>query len=92
MMDGDGKSDTPTVPGKSPNKAAEPAAEAAEGRGVAKGKTLEHNRLRTQGRESVRSGLERIRQAAGRQQQLRFTTLLHHVHDVGRGCSRPTMR
>jgi group II intron reverse transcriptase/maturase len=84
MMNGDGKSDTAVVPEKLPNKAAEPAAEAVEGREVAEGKTPKHNTLRTQSREGVHSTLERIRQAARQQKQLRFTALLHHVYDVER--------
>ena len=84
MTNGGGKSDTSIVPKKLSNKAAEPAAEAVEGRGVTKGKTLERNTLRTQSRESVPNGLERIRQAARRQKELRFTTLLHHVYDLER--------
>jgi group II intron reverse transcriptase/maturase len=49
MMDDQGKSHSPIVPKKSPNKAQ--AAEGTEGRWLAKGKTLEQNTLRTQGRE-----------------------------------------
>src|SRR5206468_2315566 len=37
MMHGRGKSDSSVVPGKPPNRAEEPAAEAVEGRGLAKG-------------------------------------------------------
>ena len=37
MMNGRGKSDSPIVPGKPPNKAEGPAAEVVEGRGLAKG-------------------------------------------------------
>ena len=37
-----------------------------EGRGLAKGKTPERNRFRTQSREDMFSALERIRQAARR--------------------------
>jgi group II intron reverse transcriptase/maturase len=84
MKHGDGKSDSAVVPRKLPNKAAEPAAEAVEGRAVAEGKTLERNTLRTQSRVGVPSTLERIRQAARQQKQLRFTALLHHVYDVER--------
>jgi group II intron reverse transcriptase/maturase len=84
MTYGGGKSDTAVVPKKLPNKAAEPAAEAVEGREVAEGKTLERNTLRTQSRAGVPSTLERIRQAARQQKQLRFTALLHHVYDVER--------
>jgi hypothetical protein len=48
MMDDQGKSHSSIVPEKSPNKAQ--AAEGTEGRELAKGKTLEQNTLRTQGR------------------------------------------
>ncbi|HXQ20523.1 MAG TPA: hypothetical protein VN812_02530, partial [Candidatus Acidoferrales bacterium] len=51
---------------------------------MAEGKTLERNTLRTQSRAGVPSTLERIRQAARQQKQLRFTALLHHVYDVER--------
>ena len=84
MMHGDGKSDTFVVPKKLPNKAAGPAAEAAEGREVAKGNTLEPNTRRTQSRGSVPSTLERVRGAAREDKQLRFTALLHHVYAVER--------
>ena len=83
MMSGGGKSDSLVVPGKSPNKAEGPAAEAMEGRRLAKGKTLRQNAHRTQGRESAPSALERIRQAAQKARRQRFTTLLHHVYDLG---------
>lgn len=78
------KSDTPIVPTKLPNKAARAAAEAVEGRGVAKGNSLERNALRTQGRDGASSALERVRQAAKKDRQQRFTALLHHVYDIDR--------
>ncbi len=84
MMDGRGKSDGSVVPGKLPNKAGKPAAEAVEGRGPAKGNSPERNALRTQSREGAPSALERVRQAAGRERKQRFTTLLHHVYDIDR--------
>ncbi len=84
MMDGRGKSDRPVVPGKLPNKAPERAAEAVEGRGLAKGNSPERNVLRTQSRESAPSALERVRQAARRDRKQRFTALLHHVYDIDR--------
>ena len=84
MMNGRGKSDSSAVPRKPPNKAEEPAAEAVEGRGLAKGNTLEQNAPRTQGRAGAPSALERIRQAAQRDRQQRFTALLHHVYDLNR--------
>jgi group II intron reverse transcriptase/maturase len=83
-MDGRGKSDGSVVPGKLPNKAGNPAAEAVEGRGPAKGNSPERNALRTQSREGAPSALERVRQAAGRERKQRFTTLLHHVYDIDR--------
>ncbi len=84
MMNDRGKSDSSTVPGKSPNKAGQPAAEAMEGKGLAEGNLLERNALRTQRREGVPSALERVRQAAGKDRKQQFTALLHHVYDVDR--------
>jgi group II intron reverse transcriptase/maturase len=84
MMNGHGKSDSSAVPKKSPNKAEGPAAEVTEGRGLAKGNSPECNALRTQGRESTTSALERVRQAARKDRKQRFTALLHHIYDVER--------
>jgi len=84
MMNGRGKSDSPIVPRKPPNKAKGPAAEAVEGRGLAKGKKLGQNAPRTQGRAGAPSEHERLRQAARRDRKQRFTALLHHVYDVER--------
>ena len=79
-----GKSDSSIEPAKSPNSAEGPAAEAREGRELAKGNSPECNALRTQGRESTPSALERVRQAARKDRKRRFTTLLHHIYDVER--------
>jgi group II intron reverse transcriptase/maturase len=79
MMNGEGKSDGPIVPTKSPNKAGQPAAEAMEGRGLAKGNTSQRNAPRTQRRTSAPSELERVRQAARKDRKARFTALFHHV-------------
>ena len=76
MTNGRGKSDSSTVPAKSPNKAVGPAAEAMEGKELAKGNSPERNALRTQGRESTLSALERVRQAARKDKKQRFTALL----------------
>ncbi len=81
MMDERGKSDRPVVPEKSPNKAGPPAAEAMEGRGLAKGNLLEQNASRTPSRSDAPSALERVRQAAKEDKQMRFTALLHHIYD-----------
>ena len=84
MMNGRGKSDNSVVPAKSPNKAEGPAAEAMEGRGLAKGNSPECNVLRTQSREGAISALERVRQVAKNDRKQRFTALLHHIYDVDR--------
>ena len=84
MMHGRGKSDRPVVPTKPPNQVARAAAEAVEGRGVAEGNSLERNVRRTQSRVSARSALERVRQAASRDRQQRFTALLHQDYDIER--------
>ena len=81
MTNGPGKSDRPEVPEKSPNKAGQPAAEEMEGRGLAKGNLPQQNASRTPSREDALSALERIRQAAVRDKQLRFTALLHHIYN-----------
>ena len=83
-MDGRGKSDGSVVPGKSPNKAGQPVAEAVEGRGPTKGNPPERNVLRTQSRAGAPSALERVRQVAEGDRRQRFTALLHHVYDIDR--------
>jgi len=78
------KSDRPIVPRKPPNKGAgHRPAEAVEGRGRAKGNPSQHDTHRTQSRGGgVPSALERIRQAARRNKDERFTALYHHVCEV----------
>lgn len=80
-MNGPGKSDSRVVPGKSPNKAGQPAAEGMEGRRLAEGNLRQQNAPRAQHRDGAPSALERVRQAAARDRKMRFTTLLHHVYD-----------
>jgi hypothetical protein len=82
MMNGHGKSDRPTVPMKSSNKAGQPAAEGMEGKGLAEGNLRRQNAPRTPSREGAHSALERVRQAARRDRKMRFTALLHHVYNV----------
>jgi RNA-directed DNA polymerase len=82
MTHGREKSDRVVVPQKSPNKAERTAAEAMEGRTLAKGNSRERNAPRTQRRTSTPSALERVRQAAKKDRKQRFTALLHHVYDV----------
>jgi len=81
MTNGPGKSDRPTVPEKSPNKAGQPVAEGMEGSGLAKGNLPQQNASRTPSREDALSALERVRQAAKKDKQLRFTALLHHIYN-----------
>jgi group II intron reverse transcriptase/maturase len=77
-------SDRPVVPAKSPNDARPPAEEAMEGRGLTEGNSRQQNASRTPRRTNAPSALERVRQAARRDKQMRFTALLHHVYDVAR--------
>jgi hypothetical protein len=49
-MNGQGTSDRPVVPAKLPNNAGAPAAEAVEGRGLAKGNADQQTTPRTQRR------------------------------------------
>src|SRR5438128_5105607 len=97
MTNGLGKSDSPVVPEKSPNKTGQPVAEGMEGGGLAKGNLPQQNASRTPSRkdapsalERVRqaagkdapSALERVRQAAGKDKKLQFTALLHHIYNL----------
>jgi RNA-directed DNA polymerase len=82
MTNGPGKSDSPTVPGKSSNNAGPPVAEGTEGRGLAKGNLPQQNASRIQSRNDAPSALERVRQAAGKDKKLRFTALLHHIYNL----------
>jgi len=87
-VDGRGKSDSPIIPGKPPNKGrgAPRLAEAVEERGLAKGNPVRHDRDRAQDRVALQSALDRVRQAASNDRELRFTTLWHHVYDIRRLC------
>src|SRR5947207_11949201 len=82
MTNGPGKSDHPVVPGKGPKKARPTAAEGMEGRGLAKGNPPQQNAFRTPSRKDAPSALERVRQAAKQDKQLRFTALLHHIYNL----------
>ena len=75
-----GKSDRLVVPRNSPNNAGRPAAEAREGRSLAKGNPKRTDTGRTRRRpKPVQDGLARVREAARRDKNARFTALLHHV-------------
>jgi group II intron reverse transcriptase/maturase len=82
MHDG-GQSDGPVVPEKLPNNAQGGAAEVVEERGSAKENTVSATRPGHCAGQGVSSGLDRVRRAAQKDRQARFTALLHHV-DVDR--------
>ena len=68
------------VPAKPPNKAAQAVAEAVEGRELTKENTSMPNISRTQCRkEDMPNGLERVRQAAQRSRNEKFSALFHHI-------------
>jgi Retron-type reverse transcriptase len=79
-MHGDGESHSGIVPTRRSNEGRGGPKEIAEGRPLAKENTEEPNPCRTPSRENGSSGLDRVRQAAKRDKQLRFTALLHHVN------------
>src|SRR6201998_713618 len=72
-----GKSDSPVVPAKPPNKAM--AAEVVEERGLAKENTDSSTRSGRRAGSGVPSGLDRVREVARKDRGARFTALLHHV-------------
>jgi RNA-directed DNA polymerase len=78
-----GQSDGLVVPEKLPNNAQGGAAEAVEGRGPAKENAASQTRAGHSAGQGVSSGLDRVRQAAQKDREARFTALLHHV-DVDR--------
>ncbi len=74
-----GKSDSPVVPAKLPNKPGEPGAEVVEGRGLAKGNTASKTRPGHGAGTDAPRALGRVRQVAQQDKEARFTALLHHV-------------
>ncbi len=79
-MNDHGKSDGPVVPAKPLNKLAVMAgAEVVEGRGPAKGNTASESRPGRGAGMGVSSDLDRVRQLAREDKDVRFTALLHHV-------------
>ena len=74
-----GKSDRPVVPVKPPNNPVLAGAEAVEGRGLPKGNADSEPRSGRSAGLGVSSGLDRVRQVARKDKQVRFTALLHHV-------------
>jgi len=79
-MHEDWQSDSSIVPTKSANKGATALAESMEGKDGAKGNTNQQNTSRTQRRSEVPNALERVRQAAKRDRNVKFTALMHRCH------------
>jgi RNA-directed DNA polymerase len=79
MMHGREKSDPAIVAGKPTNKVASATAEPVEPRAGAERNAGQQSTHRTQGRECVSHGLDRVRQAARQRKKEKFTALLHHV-------------
>ena len=77
-MNGRGKSDSPVLPTKLPNKAQ--AAEVVEGRGLTEGNTDSSTRSGHSAGPGVPSELDRVREVAKKDKEARFTALLHHVN------------
>src|SRR5438309_2115196 len=79
MMHGPEKSDLAVRAMKPANKAGQPAAERVEQRAGTKGNMGQPHTRRTQSRDSVSQGLDRVRQVARQRKKEKFTALLHHV-------------
>jgi hypothetical protein len=86
MTNGRGKSDSFTVPAKSPNHAVGPAAEAMEGKELAKANLLERNASWTRRQTNAPSVLERVRQAARKDKKQRFTAVAMSDHGPYSDC------
>ncbi len=82
MNDG-GKSDSPVVPAKPPNKPAVAGAEAVEERGLPEGNAASKTRPGPRAGQGAPSALDRVRRIAQKDKEARFTALLHHV-DIDR--------
>jgi len=80
-MHGREKSDSPVVPAKPPNKAV--AAEVVEERGLAKGNMTSKTHAGPRAGRGASNALDRVRELARKDKEVRFTALLHHV-DVDR--------
>ena len=82
-MNDRGKSDSPVVPAKPPNKPGRPGAEVVEGRGLPKGNAASKTRPGRRAGQGAPSALARVRRIAKEDKDAKFTALLHHV-DVDR--------
>jgi RNA-directed DNA polymerase len=80
QMNGGGESYSGIIPAKQPNEGRGGPKEDVEGRPLTKENMEEPNSYRTPSRGSEPNGLDRVRQAAKKDKELRFTALLHHVN------------
>jgi len=80
------KSDSLIVPEKRSNNGSglSRPAEGVEEKRLAEGNSIKRNRSRTQSRGILQSELNRIRQLAMNDKEMKFTTLWHHVYNVDR--------
>jgi len=86
MVNGCRESDSFIVSGKPSNKVRDNKrmAEKVEKRRLAKGNLVGRDKGRTQGRETLPSELDRIRQRAERDRNEQFTAIWHHVCSIDR--------
>ena len=82
-MNDRGKSDSPVLPAKLPNKPAQAGAEVVEGRGLPEGNAASKTRPGRSAGQGAPSALDRVRRIARKDKDAKFTALLHHV-DVDR--------
>src|ERR1035441_1246440 len=79
QMHGSGESYRGIVPARQPNEGQGGPQEVAEGRPRTKEYEGQSYSCRTPSRGSAPSGLDLVRQAAQKDEEIRFTALLHHV-------------
>jgi RNA-directed DNA polymerase len=79
-MHGSGESYSAIVPAKRPNEGRGGPQEVVEGRALTEENMEQSNPNRTPSRGNGPSGLDRVRQAAKGDRQLKFTALLHHIN------------
>ena len=77
-----GESDNCIVSAKAPNKNPQGSAEGLEGRRLIKENTGESNPSRTGDGKIGSRGLQGVRESAKKDQEKRFTALLHHVNEA----------
>ena len=87
-MNGQEKSGPVTVAGKPTNEAERSGSEPVEPRAGAEGNADQPSTRRTQDRENVTEGLDRVRQAARQRKKERFTALLHQPRSAEDGVLR----